>query len=131
MSFTVWYFILKGTPEQLQVEIISCKHSSQNLKGTPEQLQVEIISYKHSSQNLIMIIISLNLHLFFNLGLFLTKKCAVFLQTSECDSIWSKVTFPFWNTKPKCPYWFCHWINSKSSEIPHQAPSGQSGTPEQ
>ena len=49
------------------------------MKATSQQLQFEIISYKHSSQNLIMIIISLNLHLY--LGLFLNK-CAVFLQTS-------------------------------------------------
>ena len=43
-----------------------------------KELQLEIISYKHSSQNLIMIIISLNLHLY--LGLFLTNKCAVFCK---------------------------------------------------
>ena len=52
------------------------------MKTTSGQLQLEIISYKQSrpGQNLIMIIISLNLHLY--LGLFLTNKCAVFLQTS-------------------------------------------------
>ena len=48
------------------------------LKTTSEQLQLEIIPYKHSSQNLIMIIISLNLQLY--LGLLLTNKCAVFCK---------------------------------------------------
>ena len=52
--FSVWYFILKTTSEQFQLEIISYEHSSKKF------------------------LISLNLHLY--LGLFLTNKCAVFCK---------------------------------------------------
>ena len=104
--FSVWYFILKTTSEQLQLEIIS---------------------YKHSSQNLTMIIIS---HLTYTYiwGYYWLMINVQSFANFECNSIWFKVTFQLWNTKTKCPFWFCHWINSKSLEIPHQAPGGQSKT---
>ena len=69
-----------------------------------------------------MIIISPNLHLY--LGLFLTNKCAVFLQTSSVIQYDPKSLFNSEIQKLNVLSG-SHWINSRSLEIPHQVPSVQ------